>query len=35
MKILSWFPIIWQAVTAEDIDNGNYTIDDIVLPLPG
>ncbi|XP_062004871.1 multisubstrate pseudouridine synthase 7 [Rosa rugosa] len=24
-----------KAVTAEDIDNGNYTIDDIVLPLPG
>ncbi|KAM6576987.1 hypothetical protein CsatB_028824 [Cannabis sativa] len=24
-----------KAVTAEDILNGNYTIDDVVLPLPG
>ncbi|GAV81172.1 TruD domain-containing protein [Cephalotus follicularis] len=24
-----------KAVTAEDINNGNYTIDDVVLPMPG
>ena len=27
--------IICQTVTAEDINAGNYTIDDVILPMPG
>lgn len=30
-----YLPTILQAVSAEDILNGGYTIDDVVLPLPG
>lgn len=26
---------LWQALDAEDLLTGNYTIDDVVLPLPG
>ncbi|RVW13042.1 hypothetical protein CK203_101940 [Vitis vinifera] len=34
-KICLLLPSFWQALDAEDLLTGNYTIDDVVLPLPG
>lgn len=31
----AFFLHIYQVVTTEDIDPGNYTIEDVVLPMPG
>ncbi|KAG8648140.1 hypothetical protein MANES_09G154600v8 [Manihot esculenta] len=30
-----WKSTLVKAVTAEDISTGNYTIDDVILPMPG
>jgi hypothetical protein len=27
--------LIWQAVNAEDLNSKCYTIDDVILPMPG
>jgi len=33
--VLKCVYFVWQVVDAEDLNSGCYTIDDVILPMPG